>query len=302
MRRLRLMALMVLLAKLPALALAQPVGCDKACLENFAEQYRVAYLAHDPTRVAIAPNVRFSENFVEMPFPDGTWDTVSEDLGPVLVLSDPLTSQLAIFTAIMQNDTPGFLAVRLRIEGMQITEIEHVISTRRNLSSPPTPIGDHENYVHDPVISEFMPIENRLTRAQLEAHARGYFATLHNNTGEIRGTCFTPEAIRRENGLLFTDIEGGFRSGRYLFNNEVRNWPILVDEDKGVALSRGFIDHKGVLDEYTLTDGTPQRSVFREPQTWGFLEMFKVKNNCIASVVATFVQSPYKMDSPWNRR
>jgi len=283
-------------------AAAQPVGCDKACLESFADQYRAAYLAHDPSMAPFAANVRFSENFVEMPFPDATWDTVTEELGETLTLTDPVTSQIAIFTAIMQNDTPGFLAVRLRVDNMQISEIEHVISTKRNLSSPPTPIGDHATYVHDPVIREPASVEDKLTREELQAHAKGYFSTLQHNNGEIRGTCFAPEAIRRENGLLFTNIEGGFKSGRYLFNNEVRNWPVLVDEDKGIALSRGFIDHKGVLDEYTLTDGTPQKSVFREPQTWGFLEMFKIKDNCIASVVATFVQSPYKMDSPWNPR
>lgn len=298
----RNLAPLFLLAALAGEAAAQPVGCDKACLEDFAERYRAAYLAHDPAAVPIAREVRFSENFVAMPFPDGTWDTVTEDLGEVLILSDPATAQAAIFTAIMQRDTPGFLAARLRIEGGEITEIEHVISTRRNLSSPPTPIGDHASFTHDPVIREFVPVEQRLSRERLQEHARGYFATLENNNGEIRGTCFAPGAIRRENGLLFTDIEAGFRSGRYLFNDEVRNWPVLVDEEKGVALSRGFIDHKGVLDEYTLTDGTPQRNVYREPQTWGFLELFKIKGDCIASVVATFVQSPYKMDSPWNPR
>lgn len=288
-------------ALLAPTAHAQPVqACDKACLESIGDQYRAAYLAHDPSKVAIADDVRFTENWVEMDFPDATWDTVTEDLGPVQTISDPTTGQLAMFTAIMQNDTPGFLGVRLKVENREITEIEHIISTKRNLSSPPTPIGDHTQYVHDPLINEVIPVEGRLTREQLEAHARGYFATLEHNNGEIRGTCFAPNAIRRENGMLFSEIEAGFKSGRYLFNEEVRNWPVLVDEERGIALSRGFIDHKGVLDEYTLTDGTPQKSVFREPQTWGFLEMFKVKDNCIASVIATFVQSPYKMRSPWN--
>src|SRR5690606_37925599 len=69
-----------LLAALCGEATAQPVGCDKACLEDFAERYRAAYLAHDPAAVRIARDVRFSENFVAMPFPDGTWDTVTEDL------------------------------------------------------------------------------------------------------------------------------------------------------------------------------------------------------------------------------
>lgn len=287
---------------LSAGALSQPVGCNRACLQDFADTYRAAYLAHDTGQVAIDDNVRFSENFVEMPFPDGTWHTVSEEYGPALTLLDPVTSQIGIYTAIRQNDIPGFLAIRLKVEGMEITEIEHVISTRRNLSSPPTPIGDAETYEHDPVISAGVAVERRLPRERLIQHGRGYFSTLERNNGEIRGTCFLPEAIRRENGLLFTDIKGGFESGRYFFNNEVRNWPVLVDEEKGVAMFRGFIDHKGVLDYYTLTDGTETRSVFREPQTWGFLEMFAIREDCIASVVANFVQSPYKMDSPWNPR
>lgn len=281
---------------------AQTVDCDKACLETLADQYRAAYLAHDPKQLPIAAGVRFSENHVEMTFPDATWDTVTQELGPAQTISDPVTGTIGIFTAIMQNDTPGFLAIRLHVQNHQIDEIEHIISTRRNLSSPPTPIGDHLKYEHDPAINEVIPVEKRLPRERVAAHAAGYFATLERNNGEIRGTCFGPGAIRRENGMLFTDIEGGFKSGRYLFNNEVRHWPIMVDEERGVVLARGFIDHKGVLDEYQLTDGTPQKSVFREPQTWGFLEMFKVKDDCIASVIATFVQSPYKMASPWNPR
>lgn len=279
-------------------AFAQP--CDKACLEDIADQYRAAYLAHDPSAVSISENVRFSENNVEMPFPDATWDTITEELGPPLTISDPVTGQAAIFTVIMQNDTPGFLAARLKVENRQITQIEHIISTRRNLSSPPTPIGDHENYSHDPAIDVIVPVNERSSREELMAHASGYFSTLQRNDGEIRGTCFIEDAIRRENGLQFDKIKAGFETGRYYFNNEVRNWPVLVDEERQVALSRGFIDHKGVLDEYTLTDGTETRSIFREPHTWAFLEMFAVRNGCIDSVIATFITTHYKHPTPWN--
>jgi hypothetical protein len=273
--------------------------CDAACLEAIADQYRAAYLARDLSLAPFAAEVRYSENQVEMPFPDGTWDTVTEETGPALTLSDPSTGQAAIFTAIFQRAIPGFLAVRLKIEDGEITEVEHIISTARNLSSPPTPIGDARAYVHNPVIDVIEPEAARLPRARLIEHGHGYFNTLQHNNGEIRGTSFAPGADRRENGLLFTDIEGGFKSGRYAFNDRVRREPILVDEARQVALFRGFIDHKGVLDEYTLTDGTPQKSVFQEPQSWGFLEMFKIKDDQIAAVVATFVQSPYYTVSPW---
>lgn len=280
-------------------ATAQSDACDAACLENVAQRYRAAYFTHDTGLAPFAAQVRFTENNVEMPFPDGTWDTVTEEVGPTLTLSDPALGTVGIFTAIRQREIPGFLAIRLKVEQGRVTEAEHVISTRRNLSSPPTPIGEIEGYVHDPVIDESVPPGQRAGRGTLIAHANGYFDTLQHNDGEIRGTCFRDGATRRENGMLFEDIEGGFRSGRYAFNDRVRREIVLVDEVRQVAMARGFIDHKGVLDEYSLTDGTPAKSVFQEPQSWGLLEMFKIKDGCIAAVVATFYQAPYYQRSPW---
>lgn len=274
--------------------------CNKACLENIADQYRAAFAKHDPSMVAIADSVRFSENFTEMPFPDATWDTVTEEVGPALTLSDPTTGQIGIYTAIMQMDTPGFLAIRLKVAGGEITEIEHVISTKRNLSGPPTPIGEVREYEHEPIINEVIPPNKRLPREKLIAHADGYFNTLQRNNGEIRGTRFAPDATRRENGRLFNDIESGFKSGFYFFNNKVRRQHLLVDEERGVVMSRGFIDHKGDMDEYKLANGEMQKNIYREPHSWGFLEMFKIKNDQITAVVATFIGSPYNMNSPWD--
>ena len=278
---------------------AKPPACDRSCLENIAAQYRAAYLAHDPRRAPFAAHVRFTENNVEMPFPDGTWSTVTEEPGPALTLSDPALGAVGVFTAIKQRDVPGYLAIRLKVANGKITEAEHIISTRRNLSSPPTPIGEIEKYEHDPVINQLPPPGKRLGRGALAAHANGYFDTLQHNNGEIRGTCFAPTATRRENGMLFPDIGGGFRSGRYAFNDRVRREIVLVDEARQVAMARGFIDHKGVLDEYRLADGTKAKSVFQEPQSWGMLEMFKIKDGCIGAVVATFYQAPYYQRSPW---
>ncbi len=272
---------------------------DKATLEQIGDRYRAAYLAHDPALAPFADHVRFTENNVEMPFPDGTWDTVTEEVGRPLTISDPVTGTVGIFTAIRQREVPGFLAIRLRVGHGKITEVEQIISTRRNLSSPPTPIGDVDDYVQDPIIEKVVPKRDRVSREALIAHANGYFDTLQHNDGEIRGTCFHANATRRENGLLFKDIKGGFESGRYLFNNRVRREIVLVDEDRQIAMARGFIDHKGVLDTYKLTDGTRVKSVFQEPQSWGLLEMFKVTHGCIAAVVATFYQAPYYTVSPW---
>jgi hypothetical protein len=293
-------------AGLSALLLLAPAAhaagsCDKPCLERIADEYRAAYVKHDPAALPLAKGVRFSENGVMMKFPDASWDTVTREVGPATTISDVKTGQVAIYTSTMQKDTQGFLAIRLKVQGGRITEIEHMLSTKRNLSSPPTPIGDVETYRPNPLFPVIVPPGERLPRERLMHHATGYFDTLQNNTGEIRGTCFAPGATRLENGQLFQDIEGGFKRGYYRFNDAVRREHVLVDEERQVVLARGFIDHKGVLDEYTTTDGETRRSVYREPQTWAFLEMFKIQGDCISAVQATFIQAPYHMESPWKR-
>ncbi len=282
----------------PALAQAR---CDKTCLETIAAQYRKAYLAHDPAQAPLARNVRYTENHVELRLPDGTWSTVTREVGPALTLSDPVTGQAGVFTSIMQNDTPGFLAIRLKVKNRRIVEVEHVISTKRNLSAPPTPIGPVEGFQHDPDLARAVPQSERGTRAALIAQADGYFETLENNTGVLRGGVrFIPETTRFENGMRFPDVEKGFRNGNYRFNERVRDRDhFMVDEARGLVMSRAFIDHKGVLDEYKLGDGTVRKSIFREPQTWGVFELFKVKGGTITAIEAVFVQTAYYMRSPW---
>jgi hypothetical protein len=235
-----------------------------------------------------------------MEFPDGTWDTVTQEVGEPLTLSDPATGQVGIYTAIVQNDTPGYLAVRLKVQDRRIAEVEHIVSTRRNLSGPPTPIGDHDKFARDPQIRELVPPGERISRERLIAHANGYFDTLENNNGEVRGTRFAPDASRNENGMRFDNIEHGFRRGYYFINDRVRDRDFfLVDEARQVVMARGFIDHKGTLDTYRTTDGETVKSVYREPHSWAFLEMFKIRNDMIVAVEATFIGAPYYMRSPW---
>ena len=121
-----------------------------------------------------------------------------------------------------------------------------------------------------------------------------------SNDGEIRGTCFHDEATRRENGMLFADIGGGFRSGRYAFNNRVRREIVLVDEARQVAMARGFIDHKGVLDEYLAHRRHQSQVGFSGTAKLGSSwRCSRSQDGCIAAVVATFYQAPYYQRSPW---
>jgi hypothetical protein len=277
--------------------------CDKACLERIAIAYLAAYLKHDVTLAPFARHVRYSENSAAMTFPDGTWDTVTEQVDTPLVLSDPATGQIGLYTSVLQRQTQGFLAVRLRVRDRHITEVEQIIATKRNVSAPPVPMGDALQYHRDPALRATVPEAARLSRAAIRELANGYFSTLQYNTGEIRGTRFAAGAVRHENGMPYTDLENGFKTGHYRYNNRVRDRDcFLVDEARGFTMCRGFIDHKGVLDEYTLTDGTKAKSNYQEPQSWGFLESFKVTKDGIVAVEATFSAVPYYLRSPWTKK
>jgi hypothetical protein len=111
---------------------ATAAPCDQSCLEKIGDSYRAAYVKHDPKAAPFAPKVRFTENGVNLAFPDGSWDVVTEELGPPLTFSDPVTGGVGIYTAIMMGETPAFLAIRLKVEHRRITEIEHLLSTRRS--------------------------------------------------------------------------------------------------------------------------------------------------------------------------
>ena len=298
----RILALLMVLVG--GTAAAAGGDCDKSCLEQIAAQYHAAWLAHKPAGAPFASKTRFVENNVEMTLPDGSWDTVSESIGTPLVLSDPKTGQVGLYTTVLQSrETQTYAAIRLRVEKGQITEVEHVLSTKRNLSAPPTPFGDVYKNPRDPDFTRVVPQAERATRDELKAQANGYFSTLQNNNGEIRGARFSPVATRNENGMQFPEIEKGFKSGRYGFNNRVRDRDcFLVDEERSAVMCRGFIDHKGVLEEVPLTDGTKAKSVYREPHTWAFLESFKVKNGMITAVEATFTGAPYYIRSPYTKK
>lgn len=269
-------------------------------LHAIADHYRAAYIAHDPIGAPISKQVRFSENNVALPFPDGSWDTVAEELGPTLTFVDTVAGTIGIFTAIRMLDVPAYLAIRLAVRNGEIAEIEHIVSTRRNLSGPPTPIGPVADFTHDPDLLEIVADHERMSRDALIAIANGYWSTLENNTGEIRGTAFSPDCTRFENGMAFPHVEKLFRLGRYRFNERVRDRDfVVIDDARGLVMSRAFIDHKGVLDTYRLTDGTEMTSIFREPHSWSVLELFKIKAGRITAIEATFIAVPYFMPSPW---
>lgn len=284
----------------------KPDSCGQDCLIGFADKYMDALAAQDPSRVPWAPRVRYTENSVSMMIGDGIWKTVTAKSKP-LYATDPATGNVAWFGLIEEHGQPAYYAMRLKVEGDRISEVETVISR----SGYPGPFGDPAKYAHDPAFAEVVPRGERQSRKQLVEIVNGYFSTLQLNDGTVR-TKFDPDCGRNENGMSTTSgttfenaaaaqgCEAQFKLGLYKYDDRVRGRRFeLVDEEHGVVVATGYIDHAARFETYQTTDGKTRKSPFSSPNSLGLMEMFKIRNGRIYRIEAVFTMLPYYMTSQW---
>jgi len=289
--------------------------CDRQCLYGFVDQYLAALVARDPARLPWAKNVKFTENNVELQLGDGLWGTITAKGADDLRAADPENGQVAYYGVVDERGTQSFLALRMRIVDHQVSEVETIVDRK---GYGPGPFGDPATLKPVPVLLEDVPPEHRRPRERLISLADGYFNTLQLNDGAIF-TQFADDCSRRENGVWTANdphpeantnsnlsaygkisCEQGFKLGNYRWDDRLRarRFP-LVDEEKGLVLAGGFIDHAGTLVTYTTTDGVKHDSPMKSPHSFCFLEMFKVVDGKIRHAEAMFITVPYNMPSPW---
>lgn len=287
-------------------ATAAGKSCDRDCLIRAANDYMDALVSKDSSRVHWAKTVRYTENSVSMMIGDGVWGTVTaKDAHPQLE-ADPTTGNVTWFGSVEEHGQPSYYAMRLKVEDGKTSEVEVVL---RRKGMDPGPFGDPSHYTHDPAFSEVLPPAQRSARKKLGALADGYFSTLQQNDGTIR-TKFAPDCERQENGIQTTDVafvtavkgcEPQFKLGTFRYDKRVRGRRyFLIDEERGVVVAAGYIDHAAESAVYPTTDGKLQQSPFKSPNSLQFMEMFKVREGRIYRVESLFESVPYNMTAQWN--
>ncbi len=108
-----------------------------ACLIGFTNRYMDALAHKDPSRIPLAPDVRFTENDVQMPIgEEGIWGTISTVSPNAMTAADMRTGNAAWFGTVEEHGEPAYYAMRLRIRGGMITEVETVIERKPGLPAP----------------------------------------------------------------------------------------------------------------------------------------------------------------------
>jgi hypothetical protein len=282
---------------------------DRIGLYAVLDGFLAALNAGDHTRLDWAAGANHSENNVLLEIGDGVWGTIQKLGDYQLRFADTATSQVGYFGTVIEAIEESAFTLRLQInEAGQIAECEMLIVRQSDSGIK----FENPRYWDKPILHR--EVVTPVPRDEMVRLSNGYFDTLQRNDGTIH-TKFHPDCNRVENGVQTTrnpefakivpvsalGCEEQFRMGNYRYDDDLRarRFP-LVDEERGLVLAYGFIDHSGRIDEYQLTDGRTVKSPVRRPHSFYISELFKIDHGMIEQIEANFITVPYRMPSPWD--
>jgi len=309
---------------IPALASIGPIplNCDRACLEGVMNQYLAALAAHDPKRLPVSSDVRYTENDQLMELGDGHWKTIEGVGNYKHLFVDPEFGQVAIMGTMREGGTPILMSLRLRIQLGRITEIESMYFAPGGPGPNNVPAMDAPGYKAEDMWFKSIPPAQRLSRQEMISIADAYFSGLEHNDGKgVNGTGtypFTNDCDRIENGSHTTNVPrppnepkdainvfaldcmGQFKQGLYFVVQSIheRRFP-LVDAERGVVWANVVFD-QGTVNSGILADGRPYSyRGFNRPSSILVSEAFLIENGKIRRVEMIGPGAFYHLRSPW---
>jgi hypothetical protein len=312
--RLFVVAVVLLLASGAFAQSAVKPACDRACLENYLDQYLDAMMANDPSLRLFAKDCKFTENGVRLPLGgEGLWYSMSGKGTYKFYIPDVETRQIAFIGTVREGadlpqpktakSAPGAkpaegtlaaVAIRLKIDDNgKISEAEQIVvrpeislfeEEQKPSRFPPTGEAVEKMGAPHKIYTEAIPEAERMSREELVKVADYYFEGLQRN--DTKGYYpFTDDCVRYECGVLATqECKKQFESGA-LVNvvSRIRDRRyVAVDRERGIAFAFGFFDHVQIN------------------WTWEIAELFKIENGQIRRIEAVFLRCPYGMNSGWS--
>lgn len=320
----------------PAKADPLPIGidCDRTCLQDMVDQTLAAMVAHDAHRLPLSPDVRYTEDGQQLALNDGFWGTATGQGTYKHYFLDPRTEQAAFFGVMKENGTNNvILALRIKLEGRKISEIEAIFSRTGLGAAGPNGAATLEAMGRpDPVWTNDNP--DHASREDIIRTSNKYFSALENDDGKGDYSFFADDCWRFENGVQTTSgphpapprapraappaaaaapaarpgpspfslsCKGGFQTGALQVVTRIRDrrFPV-VDEDKGVAFAFGFFDHNAQQHDFVLADGSHMHGGLQAPFTWEIAEAFRIEHGKIRVVEAVINNVPYGMKAGWD--
>lgn len=308
------------LMAVPSGAIAAPASqdstaCQRACLEGFMHGYLDKLVSHDPRGLPLTANVKYTENQNLVSIGQGLWKTAQKFGTYQILASDIRNQQIAFIGNLRTSDGWTMVAIRLRIAGNEISEVETIAPGAAagqgtfDLSS-----GAATLTTASPAFSTTLLPGERRDRSQIIQAADLHYEGVERGNGDI--VPFSNDCIKIENGVQLIrnpkfQSPGVSPSGKPVpnftalgcrdqFNTHIwdtdsitdRRYPV-VDEERGIVVAFTMYNQyiKGpcarVVDYGTVC---PRESV--QPFTLVLAEAFKVRSGFIDRVEAVFTALP----------
>jgi hypothetical protein len=228
---------LTLLVVSPAL---QAADCDRACLGGFITQYLDAMVAHNPSKLSVGSNLRFTEDGVDMKLGEGLWKNASKIRAYREDVLDVRQGVATTRVIVEEAGTPVLLAMRLKIADKKITEVETQVTRTQKEGA----LFVLENLQTPGPMSVLLDKSQRTPREDLIKAALSYPAGLKIGSFIKVDAPFAPDAYRLENGARMAG-KGCSRAGcEDIKNQKIMEHPgimtrvVAVDEEAGVVLLR----------------------------------------------------------------
>jgi hypothetical protein len=301
------LAAFILVRPAHRVAAAPASSCDRACLNGIMDQYLAAMVSHDPSKLPLAKNVKFTENGVRLEFTDALWATASSVGNYKLYFAEPEAGEAGIYTVVQENGAGVLLHVRLKVVDRKITEIETLVA-RKQMTS----ILNIENLTEvRPIFNETVPEADRPSRAEMVSLVGHYFDGIEQGNGDI--VPFDKDCIRIENGVQTCPGSASSKLGAlscgeqfntkiftYIHTIHPRRFPV-VDRERGLVLAVVRFNHPGTEQTVEVPGrGKMTMGAYSQwPNSTEIAELFKLKDRRIKEITAVIVTQPYKAPTGW---
>jgi hypothetical protein len=286
--------------------------CDRSCLDKLVDSYLAALVAHDPSKVPIAANARFVENVTAMKLGEGLWKSASGVPTTFKIyVPDPVSQQVGFLGVLQEGGKPVEVAVRLKLENGQITEMEHLVARGlgdRSLLNLQTPRA---------AFTTAVPAAQRNSRAEMLKIGASYYDALDDNDGSKAP--FADDCVRRENGRQTTgnpppEKPGGIAStgalgckaqldtGTFQYIDSIDNRRVaMADPETGLVMGLSHFHHS-MKQKFVTIKGVPGVDKIDMPFDAFDLpaaHIFKVSGGKIHEIEAMGFRAEYQSPTGW---
>lgn len=305
---------------------------DRSELNNLTGQVLEAMKDCCPCRLPLSDDFRYTENGIPVPPGEGLWKTIVDFRGYGLFLADPGTGQAGWFGALDEYGRFTMLALRLKLVGGLISELETIIARPERRQAGESFSRDVATMFMTPPLVDLNPDAFRqpdpvlirqvasTPRNMLTETVARYFRAFSRKDSSL--ATISPDCVRRENGVLtcnnpdglqvdtakpefriFTrDCAGELEIGFLASLTKLRGRrPLIVDEAQGLVLDLALMDNPATIKTVDVAGvgAISAPRLFFAPWTDLHAQLFKIESGAIAHIEGLVRRVPYGQTSGW---